>query len=120
MSSPAIFLQNFKKNKNIFSLIFNTGTSDTSGLHFVALYVNARSIYYFDLFGDRPANKYIKDFIEGIRGRKRLIINRRKIQSMIVPFPDTFVLHSSHLETGRLNFTDILINLLPLSMTRRQ
>lgn len=42
-----------------FSLIFNTGDSSTAGEHFVAIFANKRTLYYFDSFGKRPTDTNI-------------------------------------------------------------
>ena len=50
------------KRKN-FSFIFNTGSSDTIGEHFVSVFVSPKKIIYFDSFGKKPRKKYIRTYL---------------------------------------------------------
>jgi len=69
-----------KKSIKTFSIIFNTGTSDTNGKHFVAIYSNPKRLYYFDSFGDEP-NAYIKEFIKNAQSGRQIVVNRKQIQN---------------------------------------
>ena len=63
-----------------FSLIFNTGDSSTAGEHFVAIFANKRTLYYFDSFGKRPTDTNIKYFIKKIIGKRKFNVNLITIQ----------------------------------------
>jgi len=49
--------------KNCTSIIFNTGTSNTSGEHFVSFFINKNKLYYFDSFGQKLTNPHIKNLL---------------------------------------------------------
>ena len=66
---------------NTFSVIFNTGDSNSKGEHFIAIYANSKYLYYFDSFGEQPNDSNIIKFIkENIKNRKFITFNQ-KIQS---------------------------------------
>jgi len=66
--------------KRTFSIIFNTGDSSTSGEHFVAIYANRGTLYYFDPFGNKPNDVNIKAFISRAIGRRSLNCWNKQIQ----------------------------------------
>lgn len=78
---PCDIQPKLSKKNDIFSIIFNTGDSSTLGEHFIALYFTPKCLFYFDSFGKKPIDPNIKLFIEGNKGRRRLIHFNRKIQS---------------------------------------
>jgi hypothetical protein len=53
-------------NKHSFSVIFNTGYSNTNGEHFVAVYVTKTKIHYFDSFGEETIKPKILEFLSGL------------------------------------------------------
>ena len=70
-----------KIRKNKFSLIINTGTHDSEGEHFVALYFHNNILFYFDPFGEPVANDYINSFIQELPLKNnRYHFNNRHIQ----------------------------------------
>jgi len=69
-----------KPRSKKFSLIFNTGDSSTSGEHFVAIYYNKKSIFYFDSFGLPPNDQNIIKFLSFYRQGKKLISWKKRIQ----------------------------------------
>lgn len=62
-----------------FSIIFNTGDSETTGEHFVALYMENNKLFYFDSFGKKPTDKNVLSFISNQK-KKKLICWKKKIQ----------------------------------------
>jgi len=69
-----------KITKKSFSLIFNTGYSNTNGEHFVALYVTKNKIYYFDSFGNEKIKAKISHFLSNLN-KQHCEINCVKIQT---------------------------------------
>jgi len=69
-----------KIKNNIFSVIFNTGDSQSHGEHFVAIYANEKNLFYFDSFGENIYDVNIKKFINNVINSRKLIINTNKIQ----------------------------------------
>jgi hypothetical protein len=67
--------------KKSFCLIFNLSKHDTDGSHFIAIFASKNEIIYFDPFGYKPENKYIKKFIQENKKNRKLVINRKCIQS---------------------------------------
>lgn len=63
-----------------FSLIFNTGDSSSSGEHFVAIFADKNSLYYFDSFGSNLQNENIKKFINKNIKNRKLKNNKNIIQ----------------------------------------
>lgn len=55
-----------KITNNCFSVIFNTGYSNTNGEHFVAVYVTKRKIFYFDSFGKEVIKSKILEFLNNL------------------------------------------------------
>jgi len=75
----------FDKRRN-FSVVFNTGDSTTSGYHFVCIYVNKKTLFYFDSFGDDISlDPNIKRFTENFPN-KCLCQNTQKIQHNLSQF----------------------------------
>lgn len=62
-----------------FSLIFNTGDSETPGEHFVALYLQNETLFYFDPLGEKPNDENIIKFILNQK-HKRFIVWKKQIQ----------------------------------------
>lgn len=56
-------LSSIKKKKK-FSLIINTGDSQTVGEHWIAVKVNGKKCFYFDSFGLPIMNVFIKEFLK--------------------------------------------------------
>lgn len=74
-------LQPNTSKKKIFCLIFNLSKHDTDGSHFIAIFSSKNEIIYFDPFGHKPENKYIKKFIQENKKNRKLVINKKCIQS---------------------------------------
>ena len=73
-------------NRRNCSVIFNTGDSTTSGDHFVCMYLNKTTIFYFDSFGERVnLDKNILRFVNNIPSKK-LVHNTQKIQDDLSQF----------------------------------
>lgn len=75
---PCDLFPNTRKKK--YSVIFNTGDSSTPGEHFVAIYVNNKTIYYFDSFGKKPTDENIKAFINKTKKNRRFYHWKRQVQ----------------------------------------
>ena len=56
-------LPQIKDKKKNFSLIINTGDSQSLGEHWLAVKVNNQKCFYFDSFGLPIINNMIKDFL---------------------------------------------------------
>lgn len=69
-----------KTKRRTFSIIFNTGKSDTEGEHFIAVNFTLKSIFYFDPFGEPLLNKDIILFIENNKKKRSLSVNTFKMQ----------------------------------------
>jgi len=69
-----------------FSLVFNTGHSQSTGEHFVAIYCNKNKLYYFDSLGGTNIDVNISDFIQEIIRRRALILCNKPIQHPISSF----------------------------------
>lgn len=73
-------------NKQQYSLIFNTGDSSTAGEHFVAIYFNKKTFYYFDSFGRKPDDNNIIKFLSKQickqRRKKKLIVWNKPVQDV--------------------------------------
>jgi len=69
-----------------FSVIFNTARHDKKGEHFIAIFANAKTLYYFDSFGKKCGNKLIKNFITENIKQRDFIQNDVKIQNDISNF----------------------------------
>ena len=70
-----------KKN---FSIIFNTGKKDSDGEHFIAISVSNKKAFYFDPFGERPANADIIKFLSSLE--RTFTWNKIKIQHEVSSF----------------------------------
>jgi len=82
---PCDIHPNINVNKT-FSIIFNTGDSTTSGEHFVAIYRNKKSFFYFDSFGLKPNDINIIDFIEKNRQSRHFSWNNKPMQDKLSNF----------------------------------
>jgi hypothetical protein len=69
------------KGRKVFCLIFNLSKHNTKGSHFVAIYTSKNEMIYFDSYGKKPTNKDIKAFISKNIKFRKLIINKKCIQS---------------------------------------
>lgn len=69
------------ENLKSFSIIFNTGDSNSTGEHFVAIYVNQTEIFYFDSFAKELTHPDLKLFISKIANRKHFYCNCTPLQS---------------------------------------
>lgn len=56
-----------KSSKKDYSFIFNTGSSNTSGEHFVAVFKTYKKVFYFDSFGVKPNKKLIQRFLHRLK-----------------------------------------------------
>jgi hypothetical protein len=65
----------------VFCLIFNLSKHNTKGSHFVAIYASKTELLYFDSYGKNITNKDIKAFINKNIKYRKLIVNRKCIQS---------------------------------------
>lgn len=74
---PCDYKLKIKCEKN-FQVIFNLSKHDETGSHFVAINKTKNHIEYFDPFGLKCMNKYIKKFLKSFK--IKLIENRFKIQ----------------------------------------
>ena len=68
------------KNKNNFKLIFNTGTHDSNGEHFVAVARQNKKLYYFDPLGQNVNNVFILNFLKKTLTEKKYFFNSVQIQ----------------------------------------
>ena len=76
---PVDFLDNEPIYKQA-AYIVNTGKSDTIGEHWFALLIPKYGpIEYFDSYGMKPFNREVYEFVK--RHRRKLIFNRKRIQS---------------------------------------
>ena len=62
---PCEAMPNFKKQ--ICSIVFNLSKHDEEGSHFIAIILKHKKIIYFDSFGKKCDNKYLKKILENIR-----------------------------------------------------
>jgi hypothetical protein len=69
------------KNKKQFCLVFNLSKHDTKGSHFIAVFASEKEIIYFDPFGKKLTNTYIKKFIKNSKIGRKQITNSKCIQS---------------------------------------
>ena len=69
------------KRLNKFSIIFNTDKHNEKGEHFIAIYCNRKEIFYFDSFGKKCKNKYIKKFIKNNTKKRKFVSNSVCIQN---------------------------------------
>lgn len=69
------------KSKKMFCLVFNLSKHDTKGSHFIAVFASKKDIIYFDPYGSNPTNKFIKKFVQNNKKKRKLIINKKCIQS---------------------------------------
>jgi len=74
---PCDIQPNVEKKK--FSLIFNTGDSETPGEHFIAIYCQNDKLFYFDSYGKKPTDENVIAFIKNIK-KKKFIYWKKKIQ----------------------------------------
>lgn len=88
---------------NTFSIIFNTGKSNTNGEHFVAIFVNKNSVYYFDSFGEKCSNNNILKFINKNKKKRKIFYNPIKIQDDLSNFCGFFCL--AYLLSKDINYT---------------
>jgi hypothetical protein len=68
-------------NRKHFCLVFNLSKHDSSGSHFIAIFASKNEILYFDPFGEKPDNDYIKKFIQNNKKMRKIVVNRKCIQS---------------------------------------
>lgn len=73
---PKITKINKKMNVGI---VLNTDPSNKKGKHWVAIFIDKKNIFYFDPVKNKP-NKFIKDFIDNIKGDRCLHINNIQYQ----------------------------------------
>lgn len=66
--------------RKTFSIIFNTGKSNTKGEHFISIFVNTNNIFYFDSFGNNISNKFIQDYLKTLLKKRKWHYNKFKIQ----------------------------------------
>jgi hypothetical protein len=62
---------------NYRSFILNTGNSNSSGIHWIAVYVTRHNVFFFDTFR-RNINNIFKDINKKVGGRN-IIISKNKI-----------------------------------------
>ena len=72
-----IYYQNEPKQIKVGTYVINFDECKSKGTHWIALYVNANNIVYFDSFGVEYIPKEIKKFI----GNKNIITNIYRIQA---------------------------------------
>ena len=72
-----IYYQNEPKQIKVGTYVINFDECKSKGTHWIALYVNANNIVYFDSFGVEYIRKEIKKFI----GNKNIITNIYRIQA---------------------------------------
>ena len=81
-------LSSIKKKKK-FSLIINTGDSQTVGEHWIAVKVNGKKCFYFDSFGLPIMNVFIKEFLK--KNMKNVIIQEYVFKILEVLLVECFV-----------------------------
>jgi len=69
-----------------FSIVFNTGHSQSTGEHFIAIYCNKKQLYYFDSLGSTDIDVNIANFIQETIKRRTLILCNKPIQHPISSF----------------------------------
>lgn len=78
-----INLKKIKKNHNKIGIIFNTDPSYETGEHWISLFIDDKTICFFDSAGDNPP-KEVKKFINKIKkqsnNKLKVIINKNEIQ----------------------------------------
>ena len=77
-----INLKKIKKNHNKIGIIFNTDPSYETGEHWISLFIDDKTICFFDSAGDNPP-KEVKKFINKIKKQSKnlkIIINSKELQ----------------------------------------
>jgi hypothetical protein len=67
--------------RKTFCLIFNLSKHNEKGTHFVAIFASKDALFYFDPFGKKISNSYVKKFIDRIIRTRQLKQNKKCIQS---------------------------------------
>jgi hypothetical protein len=93
-----------------FSVIFNLDKHTESGSHFVAIFCNKNTLFYFDPFGKKCTNKQIKRYIQNnLKGRK-YIYNCQRIQNDKSLFCGLFCLTFLYSQVKNISFCSYLNN----------
>jgi hypothetical protein len=87
-ANPSITKTNTKNQD--FSLIFNLSKHDQPGSHYVAILIKHNAIYYFDSYGRKLTNRYIKKFLKTFS--KPIYYHTKKIQHQKSIFCGIFTL----------------------------
>jgi len=66
------------KNRSNISLIFNLSKHNEKGTHYIAVYIKSKEILYFDSYGKKLTNKYIKSRLKKLN--KPILYQTKKIQ----------------------------------------
>jgi hypothetical protein len=84
----------FKKTTKTLSLIFNLSKHDEKGTHYVAVILRNKDILYFDSYGKKLTNKYIKKFLSNLSNK--ILYQTKKIQHKDSIFCGLFCLAYLH------------------------
>lgn len=79
--------RNTSKSSGRSGYILNTDISNQPGKHWVALFVDKNTIYYFDSYGGDPfKDVYLSRFIELVGNRRKKVYkNNRRVQQLTSP-----------------------------------
>jgi hypothetical protein len=75
---PADAKPKINKKKTNVSVIFNLSKHDESGSHYIAILFKQKEILYFDSYGKKLTNKYIKTYLRQFN--KPILYHTKKIQ----------------------------------------
>lgn len=74
--------------------VINTGPSNTSGEHWLGVYINEDCIYYMDSLGVHPEHRpNIKRFFASVNGKIKVVYNMRRMQSLNSNVCGFYVVH---------------------------
>lgn len=63
---PCDAVPNFKRKKEKMYMIFNLSKHDEPGSHYIAVVIFKKRAYYFDSYGKKLTNYYIKNFLKSL------------------------------------------------------
>ena len=107
---PCDIQPQFNKRVHKFSVIFNTDKHNESGSHFVAIFCNKNKLFYFDPFGKKCTNKYIKKFIVKHLKDRKCFYNATPIQNIKSLFCGLFCLSFIISENKQIPFKKYLFS----------
>jgi hypothetical protein len=75
---PADAEPKISNKKTNISIIFNLSNHDEPGSHYIAIHIKPKEIIYFDSYGKKLTNKYIKKYLKHFK--KPILYHTKKIQ----------------------------------------